>query len=219
MRDFFLMYPAYPHFFAGHECKFEFAADNNGVVRYLATNGNTELPLPGQAVENPHINGRVISAMSSIYEYDDGRKGGDPSHLVQLDGNTENSTKNEAHSWVSVDLGEGCSLVLSDYCFHHGGKRGSGYRLQSWDFEGSNDDSSYTVLKAHNNDNSLHDNGGLEARHAGTAHSPETYRGWKVEGVKQAYRYFRIRQTGENSFGNHRLCCAGIELYGMLQSR
>ena len=42
---------------------------------------------------------------------------------------------------------------------------------------------------------------------------------WEVEGANQAYRYFRIRQTGDNSWGNHTLCCAGIELYGMLLSR
>ena len=45
---------------------------------------------------------------------------------------------------------------------------------------------------------------------------------WEVEGANQAYRYFRIRQTGKNSleshYGNgfHILFCAGIELYGML---
>jgi len=46
---------------------------------------------------------------------------------------------------------------------------------------------------------------------------------WEVEGANQAYRYFRIRQTGRNSGWNehhyHYLCCAGIELYGMLLSR
>ena len=46
---------------------------------------------------------------------------------------------------------------------------------------------------------------------------------WEVEGANQAYRYFRIRQTGKNSsqYSNyyHILHCAGIELYGMLLSR
>jgi hypothetical protein len=47
---------------------------------------------------------------------------------------------------------------------------------------------------------------------------------WKVEGATQAYRYFRIRQTGKNSGGlgsglDHVLFCAGIELYGMLLIR
>jgi hypothetical protein len=107
----------------------------------------------------------------------------------------------------SLDLGKGRSLVPSDYCARHGMSVGA-CRLQSWDFEGSNDGSNYTVLRSHRNDNSLPEQGFSMAA-------------WKVEGVNQAYRYFRIRQTGVlNSFNNdgtnHCLFCAGIELYGML---
>jgi hypothetical protein len=166
--------------------------------------------------------------MSSIYEYN-GRIDGDPSRLVEHphDGSTENCTKNEANSSVSVDLGKGRCLVANYYCLRHGNNNGS-WRLQSWDFEGSNDGSSYTVLRAHRNDNSLADQAFSVAA-------------WKVEGVKHAYRYFRIRMTGKNSSYNngydgtfffsasgaqvryvnadHHLCCAGIELYGMLLSR
>jgi hypothetical protein len=112
---------------------------------------------------------------------------------------------------VSVDLGKGRSLVPNYYCLRHGDSDGD-YRLKSWDFEGSNDGNSYTVLRAHRNDNSLADRGFSVAA-------------WKVEGVKQAYRYFRIRMTGKNSgwsegdYANHYLRCAGIELYGMLLNR
>jgi hypothetical protein len=47
---------------------------------------------------------------------------------------------------------------------------------------------------------------------------------WKVEGGKQAYRYFRIRMTGKNSGWNgkhctHQMFCVGIELYGLLLCR
>jgi hypothetical protein len=128
------------------------------------------------------------------------------SHLVKHphDRSTTNCTDNEANSSVSVDLGTGRSLVPSDYCLRHGCSIGW-CRLRSWDFEGSNDGSTYTVLTSHRNDNSLADQGFSVAA-------------WKVEGVKQAYRYFRIRQTGKNSGGNnhvhgepaylHFLCCA-----------
>jgi hypothetical protein len=107
--------------------------------------------------------------------------------------------------------------VPNYYCLRHGGNKGYN-RLQSWDFEGSNDGSDYTVLRAHKNDDSLPKKGFSVAT-------------WEVEGGNQAYRYFRIRQTGLNSgyndadieYGdpggpNHHLYCAGIELYGMLQS-
>jgi hypothetical protein len=144
--------------------------------------------------------------MSSIYD-----GGSKPSHLVQHshDGKTSNWTKDIANSWISVDLGEGWLLVPNYYCLRHGWRKGC-YRLQSWCFEGSIDGSSYTALKAHKNDKSLPDQAFSVAA-------------WNVEGVKQAYRYFRIRTTGKNSKDSdgdsyHQLCCAGIELYGMLLS-
>jgi hypothetical protein len=40
---------------------------------------------------------------------------------------------------------------------------------------------------------------------------------WAVEGVEEAYRYFRIVQTGPNSWGTHSLSCRGLELYGVLR--
>jgi hypothetical protein len=140
---------------------------------------------------------------------------GGPYRLIQHthEGSTTNYTKSEANSWASIDLGKGRSLVVSDYCLRHGCGNGR-YRLQSWDFEGSNDGSNWTMLKAHKNDNSLPAQGFSVAA-------------WEVEGANQAYRYFRIRQTGKNSLtmtgrnssGNHYLCCGGIELYGVLLSQ
>ena len=186
--------PSSSSFFAGHECKLVTAFEG-GVIQYLATNGNTE------PAKNPHTSGEVLAAMSSI-----GYSGG-PSRLVEQrhDGSTRNYTKDEPNQWVAVDLGKDRSLVPSDYCARHGAT--SGYsRLRSWDFEGSNDGSNYTVLRSHKNDDSLPDQGFSVAA-------------WKVEGANQAYRYFRIRQTGENSYHDHTLSCAGIELYGMLRSR
>jgi hypothetical protein len=134
----------------------------------------------------------------------------DPSRLVEHphDGSTVNFTKNKANSWVSLDLGKGRSLVPNYYCLRHGNSGGCS-RLQSWDFEGSNDGSNYTVLRSHRNDNSLPDQAFSVAA-------------WEVEGTNQAYRYFRIRQTGRNSYphsSDHYLYCTGIELYGMLLSR
>jgi hypothetical protein len=186
--------------FAGHECKFAAPFDKNGAGYYIGTNGNTE------DFENPHSTGEVVAAMSSI------RVGG-PSHLVEQphDGSTCNYTEDEPNSRVSLDLGEDRSLVPNYYCLRHGFRNGD-YRLKSWNFEGSNDGSSYTVLRAHRNDNSL-------------PNKAFSVAAWKVEEANQAYRYFRIRQTGKNSgwdndgSGSHRLYCAGIELYGMVALR
>jgi hypothetical protein len=184
-------------------------AFEGGVIQYLATiNSDVEPWSLSEPAKNPHTSGEVVAAMSSIHNSI--RSDSNPSRLVMQphDGRTENGTKNEPDSWVAVDLGKGRSLVPSDYCARHGHSNGY-YRLQSWDFEGSNDGSNYTVLRSHKNDNSLPNKGFSVAA-------------WKVEGANQAYRYFRIRQTGANSYGifgpDHRLRCAGIELYGVLWS-
>jgi hypothetical protein len=145
-------------------------------------------------------------------------KNGAPARLVfhKHDGSTVNFTneknawvneknaweyKNEKNAWVSIDLGEGRSLVVNYYSLRHGDSGGLS-RLQSWDFEGSND----TVLRVHTNDDSL-------------PNEAFSVAAWEVEGANQAYRHFRIRMTGENSTGGHGLCCAGIELWGRLLSR
>ena len=195
---------SYPHtlllvLFPGHECKFSAPFDKNGAGYYIGTNGNTE------DFENPHTTGKVLAAMSSLGSTVLGSS--NPSRLVEhpQDGSTRNYTENVANSSVSLDLGEGRCLVPNYYCARHGGNDG-GFRLQSWDFEGSNDGSNYTVLRSHRNDDSLANQGFSVAA-------------WEVEGANQAYRYFRIRQTGKNSSGTHLLLCAGIELYGMLLSR
>jgi hypothetical protein len=90
----------------------------------------------------------VTPKMSSIH--DDG--GGDPARLLlhKHDGSTKNVTHSEKNAWVSIDLGE--ALMVNYYCLCHGG--GDGYCLQSRDFEGSNDGSEWTVLRAHKDDNS-----------------------------------------------------------------
>jgi hypothetical protein len=57
------------------------------------------------------------------------------------------------------------------------------------------------------------DDQSLPNRGFGVAH-------WPVGGVTEAYRHFRIVQTGKNSSGSSEkqnenvLLCAGIELYG-----
>jgi E3 ubiquitin-protein ligase HECTD1 len=106
---------------------------------------------------------------------------------------------------MSVDLGEGRSLVVNYYSLRHGSSSGS---WRNWVLEGSNDGSNWIVLMAHTNDDSLPDEGFSEAA-------------WKVEGAAQAHRHFRTRMTGANSSGvygggDHSLACAGIELWGRL---
>jgi E3 ubiquitin-protein ligase HECTD1 len=163
------------------------------VLYYIATCGNTK------AYACPSASGLVVPRMSSIVN-------GTPAHFLlhKHDGGTLNCTNNEPNSWMSVDLGEGRSLVVNYYSLRHGGD--DGRLLRAWVLEGSNDGSNWIVLRAHTNDDSL-------PREAFSVAA------WKVEGAAQACRHFRIRQTGRNSRGFHFLGCAGIELWGRLLSR
>eukprot|EP00729_Bicosta_minor_P019565 gene19565-biopygen26281 len=106
---------------------------------------------------------------------------------------------------MSVDLGEGRHLAPDYYCLRHG--NGNGYHsLLHWRLEGSNDDSTWTLLKTHANDQALPAQGYSTAS-------------WPIEAAADgaSYRYFRIFQTGKDSSGHDFLACAGIELYGLLR--
>jgi len=77
--------------------------------------------------------------------------------------------------------------------------------LRNWRFEASNDGQNWVPLRVHIMDESL--NG------KGSTHT------WPIEDSaysRQAYRHFRILQTGENSNKHHYLPLSGWELYGTL---
>ena len=106
---------------------------------------------------------------------------------------------------MSVDLGAGRHLAPDYYCLRHGASDGD-YRVRHWRLEGSNDDSTWTLLKTHANDQALPPQGFSTAS-------------WPIEAAADgaSYRYFRIFQTGKNSYDGDHLACAGIELYGLLR--
>ena len=93
-----------------------------------------------------------------------------------------------------------------------------GYRadsLRTWDFQGyfkkdvsdvvgSIDGKAWILLRKHVGDTSLTDKW---ATHSWDIH---------YEGTPQAFRYFRILQTGRNSSNHNFLVLSGIELYGDL---
>jgi hypothetical protein len=117
----------------------------------------------------------------------------------------KNMTKNVEGSWVGVSLPPGYSLVPTHYALRHGYSNGA-YRLRHWELRGSSDGKEWEVLKKHNDDRSLPDEG------FGIAH-------WPLDTTK-AFSHFRVHQTGPNSGYNgykiNVLYCAGIELFGQL---
>jgi hypothetical protein len=97
--------------------------------------------------------------------------------------------------------------------------------LRTWDLQGSVDCQNWTVLKRHTNDKSLNSN---FASHTwplpgiNKVYDIPRFVLLFIEGTwygisrKQAYRYFRILQTGRNSNNHNFLVISGLELYGIL---
>eukprot|EP00729_Bicosta_minor_P032561 gene32561-biopygen22320 len=170
------------------------AFDGNGVLHWIGTGCGTK------EYANPHGKpGGVVEKMSAVGY-------GGPSKFVEhAPLNESNITTNSVNSWMSVDLGEGRHLAPDYYCLRHGNNGGT-HRLEHWRLEGSNDDSTWTLLKTHANDQALPAQGWSTAS-------------WPIEATADgaSYRYFRIFQTGKNSYGSDLLACAGIELYGLLR--
>eukprot|EP00729_Bicosta_minor_P006641 gene6641-biopygen28941 len=183
------------HVSAGKRFAHTGAFDGNGVLHWIGSRCGT------MEYANPHGKpGGVVAKMSTVYD-----GGCTPSRFVEHaplnEGNLTNST---ANSWMSVDLGEGRHLAPDYYCLRHG-YYNVNFRLVHWRLEGSNDDSAWTLLKTHANDQALPAQGYSTAS-------------WPVEAAADgaSYRYFRILQTGKNSIDEDYLVCAGIELYGLL---
>eukprot|EP00729_Bicosta_minor_P012099 gene12099-biopygen30064 len=184
------------HVSAGKRFAHTGAFDGNGVLHWIGTGcGTTEYA-------NPHGKpGGVVANMSTV-----GGSGSNLSRFVEhAQLNQVNYTRNTANSWMSVDLGEGRHLAPDYYCLRHGFNVGA-YRLLHWRLEGSNDDSTWTLLKTHANDRAL-------------PNQKYSTASWPIEATADgaSYRYFRIFQTGNNSYDEAGISCAGIELYGLLR--
>jgi len=170
--------------------------ESKGIINWIATSGGRS------EWQNPHLTKKIIVTPSSIEK-------GDPKHLVARTP-SELWTKDVPASWLMIDLGARRRVLPNFYTLRHGGN----YRadsMRTWDFQGSVDGKSWTVLRRHTNDSSLN--------------QPFAVQSWMIElpGVsainatfEQAYRYFRIFQRGHNSSNHNFLVASGIELYGVL---
>ena len=171
--------------------RFESAFDTNGILHHIGTRGGTA------AYRNPHELGEVVSSASSL-----GNRAA-VEHFVQHAhaAPVHNYTSNNAQSWLAVDLGEGRSLVVNHYCLRSDQHNNGSHKLRNWELQGSLDGQTWQTLRAHQRDMSL------SSRSMSTA-------AWPVDAGAQAFRHFRILQTGVNSTNMHFLMCTGIELYG-----
>jgi hypothetical protein len=178
------------------QVRFPHAFDTSGALYFIGTAGGT------QEYENPHESRKVVCAMSTCLE----RCASMPSRFIMHSnpGNVYNVTKNQPMQWMSVDLGVGRALVPNHYCLRYGNNAGSHQPcLRSWVLGGSHDGINWATLREHDLDTTL------PAEELSVAN-------WAIENVNEAYRHFRILQTGPNAACDQYLACAGIELYGEL---
>ena len=107
--------------------------------------------------------------------------------------------------WLAVDL-KGRMVVPNGYMlsFHEGGNYGGHNAPRSWNFEGSNDGATWTLLKAHVNDQTF--NGTIWTAY------------WPVPATNynKGYSHFRVVLTSKNSGDRDALLTSCIELYGEL---
>jgi len=125
-------------------------------------------------------------------------------------------TKNEPNSWFCVDLGANRAMHITHYTIGYGS--GGTYAFpRHWKLQGTNNytesrdpnDPNWFTIKTHTNDSSFH-----------TEHQRVTF----PVSVGQPFRYFRIIQTGKNSFKasanldnfSNVLVLSGFDMYGTL---
>ena len=163
--------------------------DNSGILYHLAT---AEGRLPWM---NPHDAGVVVvSAQGAVH--------GALSGLV----NNAVGTLNLGPApgvWLAVDL-DGRKVVPHGYMlsYHRSGVLNA---PRSWNLEGSDDGTTWTVLKAHINDATL-----TPAKRTAYWALPP------LSGGAVAYSHFRLVLTGKASNGIYSFICSGLELYGEL---
>lgn len=161
--------------------------DKKGVLYYLGTHEyRTEW-------QNPLIAKLVDVTWSSLEK-------GRPPAIFEREP-SECWTQDVPSSWFTVDLGVGRSLRITAYTLRHGGGTKQDL-IRNWTLKGSADGKEFTTLMRHKDDESLS--------------TPFATMTWTISGVSQAYRFFKVIQTGHNSSKHNFLSIGGVELYGEL---
>eukprot|EP01001_Neometanema_parovale_P012663 NODE_896_length_2004_cov_199.587453_g848_i0.p1 GENE.NODE_896_length_2004_cov_199.587453_g848_i0~~NODE_896_length_2004_cov_199.587453_g848_i0.p1 ORF type:complete len:589 (-),score=75.00 NODE_896_length_2004_cov_199.587453_g848_i0:128-1894(-) len=116
-------------------------------------------------------------------------------------------TQNKPDSWILIDFLH--QLVIPKaYSFASSHPIYAGYYPRNWELQGSLDGKTWKCLKKHTNDQTVN------------KYNPIGY--WLIEPPPHLvrshnstfYRYFRVMQTGVNSFESHELQISSVEIYG-----
>ena len=170
------------------EFEYESDFDENGLLFYLGTNGNT------QPYVNPHVSGNVIVKTSVLKE--------NCKNPYQFASRKlkENITKSHPESFMMINLID-VRIKVTCYTIGHVSDNENENCLRSWDLEASHDGRAWITIDSQKNNTLL-----------SQTNDSKTF---NINNKKLEYfQYFKLVLTGPNSSNNNCLSCAGIELYG-----
>lgn len=165
--------------------------DNGGLIYWLGTRRHTR-----KKFENPHDAGLVYISSSGFRE-------GAAATLVSRK-RVPCSTTDEEGSWICIDVGRNQIMEVSHYSLCHGSPT-DGSDLVNWVCEGYDSTIQMWVIVTQD----------VRASPP-SLRSPYGVGTWKVDTMGKAFRFVRLRTTGNNGRAGHALPLCAIDLYGKL---
>ena len=122
--------------------------------------------------------------------------GRDPSTIIEEDPIRHWFTESDGNAWVLFEFKDLYIQPTHYGVWSHGGAS----TLRNWQFQASNDRTTWIVLSTHQNDETLKE--------------PFSQHEWPIE-TNGYFKYFRIIQTGFNWSGNRWLYLQKVEIWGV----
>jgi interferon-induced GTP-binding protein Mx1 len=174
---------------SGHPC-----LDQGGLLYWIGTERHAR-----PQYENPHDRGLALITSS-------GMSCGEERLIAERHSSpVECATTDQPESWICIDIGVRLSLCPTHYVLRNGCST-PGADLVNWVLEGYHETIRMWVI--------------LEHRHGPhSLPSPFAEGAWELKKSDKAFRFFRVRSTGENGLTGLGLPVGAIELYGKLFSK
>ena len=178
-----------------HNCRRkEFRPDEsnklNGIIEYLTH----------ECGGNVDDKGIVNVTASSGFE---GRSFCHQKHAADIGTDSEFASNHEPDSWICYDFKERRIIPTSYSMRSYSWSPGTGPHPKSWIIEVSNNGLSWTEIDRRDNNNDL--NGSFLIANFKISHVPS-----------ESFRFFRLKRTGRNHFGNDHLALSSLEIFGTL---
>lgn len=181
------------------EFKYESDFDENGIMYWVGTNAKK-----AKDWVNPARHSLVVVTSSEGRSLPYGRL----EDVLSRDSPAINChTNDDKSAWFNIDTG--LYIIPTHYSLRH--SRGYGRSaLRNWFFQVSNDGTTWTTLKTHENDESLQEPGSTTTWQVEIPETETTETGWHM---------MRIQQNGTNASGQtYYLSVSGFEVYGKVTS-